>query len=195
MCMITHKPKGVELDLTYLENALPYNQDGFGLSFFDKKVRVFTTMDFDELLTMINECMDYELLIHQRAASIGKVELKNAQPFLVGGNAFLHNGTIRSFSKAKNNLSDSFYLAKVLNSLDKSMWRTFIDRFTCNSRIAVMDKKGKVSLYGKWIMQGQIAFSSDYYMWSNDYLQEDSFYYEEYLKGVEYGKNSSLWNS
>lgn len=193
MCMITHKPKGVKLDLAYLENALPYNQDGFGLSYFDKKVKVFTTMDFNEFINEIEINMDKELLIHQRAASIGKVTLKNAQPFLVNGNAFFHNGTIRSFQKGVDNMSDSFYLAKILNSLKTSMWATFIDRFTNQSRVAVMDKSGAVKLYGSWIMEDNIAFSSDYYLY--DFGYEDSYYFEEYNKGVEYGKSSSLRNA
>ncbi|MFZ5469395.1 MAG: class II glutamine amidotransferase [Myxococcota bacterium] len=39
------------------------------------------------------------VLAHVRRASVGAVHLRNAHPFLHGGYAFAHNGTLREFSK------------------------------------------------------------------------------------------------
>lgn len=165
MCMITYKPRGESLNLDYLKKAFPYNRDGFGLSYHDEKTKIYTTLCFEELLKLVNELMDYELIIHQRDRSVGEISLQNVQPFLIHERAYFHNGTIKSFDQNNAILSDSFYLAKVLDKLDMTTWEMFIEKFTSKSRVAVMHEDGKVSLYGKWFKEGKILFSSNYYKW------------------------------
>jgi glutamine amidotransferase len=83
------------------------HKDGWGIARFDEESPVIETR-----ITPAHECARFEtleselstrsLLAHIRLASVGTVEASNNHPFFGGGWAFMHNGTLKNFSKHRD---------------------------------------------------------------------------------------------
>jgi len=98
MCLITIAPKGVEtLDWKTLSYSASQNDDGFGLAWYDgsmwiarKSIRQKT---FQKVINKVPN--GAPLIIHQRFATHGPVNIENTHPFNLGDEALLfHNGVI-----------------------------------------------------------------------------------------------------
>jgi glutamine phosphoribosylpyrophosphate amidotransferase len=78
-------------------------------------------------------------LIHTRHATIGKVDLSNAQPFVKYPYIFLHNGHINGLGNDK--ISDSKELGAILMRYGVKALKPYIDRGWANIAIYNMETK------------------------------------------------------
>ena len=104
MCLIFHKPEGVQFPEDSLENAYYINSDGFGIMFHDKgRVRVHRELvkDFDSVLALYKRYEAKDMAGHLRFNTKGSVCKAMTHPLKIlhmdedGHDLYMmHNGTI-----------------------------------------------------------------------------------------------------
>lgn len=100
MCLITYSPNGAQaLDWEVLGYSAKSNKDGFGLAWYHAdsgRWNPIWSLEPETLPTIVSRLpQDAPLVIHQRYATHGKVNLDNAHPFVVSSEVMLfHNGVI-----------------------------------------------------------------------------------------------------
>ncbi len=164
MCMILIKPKGKTVPMEHLDRASVHNKDGFGWTYVHKREMITTkTLNYDEFIKELSVLKDKEVLIHMRAMSAGEVSLDNVQPIDMGSEVFCHNGTIFDLAIDPSK-SDSVLMASLISDLPANPAREkMIELILRKDRAAIMDKQGKITLFGVWKEEGGIMYSSDYY--------------------------------
>ena len=143
MCILIHKPKGIEIpEREYLKNCHDNNPDGIGIAWIDERRITHIRkgfMKFKSFMKFLNpkkkELKKYDVIIHFRYATHGSVSPGNCHPFPIDINLrnlrstaysgrfdiLAHNGVIFEYGNVKNSsdLSDTMILAKRLH--DKGM--------------------------------------------------------------------------
>ncbi|NGY05323.1 class II glutamine amidotransferase [Solimonas terrae] len=100
MCLIIHKPAGVEIAEEMLAAAAAHNPDGWGLMGFDPDGRLLiqrrATVDVAELIDVEHALRDSEYVLHLRRQTRGGSGLDNVHPFkVIDGIWLMHNGTLK----------------------------------------------------------------------------------------------------
>ncbi len=123
MCLIIHKPKGVDVPLELLRSAIHYNPDGFGVMAFSGRqplnVKRQKKACIASLYRAYRSVAEHECVIHLRLKTRGEVTVKNLHPFRVAPKVYMaHNGTLGVPCRIEGR-SDSWhaandYLAPVL---------------------------------------------------------------------------------
>src|SRR3546814_2253752 len=100
MCLIIHKPAGVEIPGELLAAAAAHNPHGWGLMGFDTNgkplIQRRTTVDVAELIDVEHALLDSEYVLHLRRQTKGGSGLDNVHPFkIIDGVWLMHNGTLK----------------------------------------------------------------------------------------------------
>lgn len=191
MCLIVVKPKGIDLPKsTYLKHAAKRNADGQGMAYLKKGENIVKLKkDFkevDDLIKFMDENITKEddLIIHFRFATHGLKDEGNRHPFPLTKNksllrkteltcksAVAHNGVLTQYSKSDDSqLSDSQHF--VLEILSDSMIKENFERdsiqilindFLNGDRLAILNNKGKIWLFGDFSEEDGISYSNSGY--------------------------------
>ena len=123
MCIaIATKPGKVIPDEVF-ERCWKQNADGFGLAYIGRDGNVVIDKSWMHLKGALHNYRkvaedlkgaDHHMLLHFRAATVGRVDASNCHPFKVKGGAMIHNGTFWRDSRATK--SDSQMLAEMLHN-------------------------------------------------------------------------------
>lgn len=130
MCHITYVPykKMPESIFLYkfLKETFKRNDDGAGVSFFNKEGRGYHAKHLKSMSAIIEAVSKQEssngFLFHARLVSRGKGNSKNIHPFYVNNKStfFCHNGTVRYMKKLKH-VSDTKLVASMLENNDRDI--------------------------------------------------------------------------
>src|SRR3546814_17411209 len=99
MCLIIHKPAGVEIPGELLAAAAAHNPHGWGLMGFDTNgkplIQRRTTVDVAELIDVEHPLRDSEYVLHPRRQTNGDSGLDNVHPFkVIDGLWLMPNGPL-----------------------------------------------------------------------------------------------------
>lgn len=113
MCLIIHKPRGVEIPADLLEAAVSLNRDGWGLMGFSPQGNLLVERHAQVVLADILDTerrhRDAEYVLHLRKRTRGAANADNAHPFkVVDGVYVMHNGTIKLDTRVAG-MSDSWH--------------------------------------------------------------------------------------
>lgn len=193
MCMIMIKKANIEINWKHLDKAYISNRDGFGMSWFDGEVKTFTTLVYTEFCLKLVELDDFEVMAHFRNKSVGKVNLTNAQPFLINNQAVAHNGTI--WSLGDNKKSDSREFAEIITELPEGNARSkAIKAIIGEDRVSVMRKDGEIEIYGEWDEVDGTLYSSDYYKRERTTYRTTKFTEVDYYDWAGYEEDYDKYN-
>jgi predicted glutamine amidotransferase len=160
MCLIIHKPQGVEVPLDLLESAWVDNGDGAGLMYMTAtgpatyKAPPGAWVDTPgHLAKVLAPLADKEVGIHFRWRTHGPINSDNCHPFLVaGGSAYvMHNGILqlpKEYNAALGAaMSDTgYYCATALKGApriaDADFWNLVAADIGTQNKLLVMDDTG-----------------------------------------------------
>jgi hypothetical protein len=113
MCLIIHKPRGLEIPADLLEAAVSLNRDGWGLMGFspdgDLLLERHAKVVLSEILETEKRYRDAEYVLHLRKRTRGAANADNAHPFkVVDGVYLMHNGTLKLEPRVAG-MSDSWH--------------------------------------------------------------------------------------
>lgn len=189
MCVILYKPKKTDLPkYDILENCFYNNNDGAGYTFTSGKNVIikkgFTNFNdfYKNLLKDYkkNNLKNKNLLIHFRIGTSGGLTKEKTQPFKITSNikelnklyiknkkpSILHNGIFSGFtynpvlSDTQNYIKD--FLQPLLKSKIKNK-NDIIYNSIKSSKLAILDYKDNVYLYGEYIKDNGIYYSNNSY--------------------------------
>lgn len=132
MCLIIHKPRGIEIPADLLEAAVSLNRDGWGLMGFspsgDLLVERHAKVDLEQILATERKLRDSEYVLHLRKRTRGAADVDNAHPFkIVDGVYMMHNGTIKLDTRVAG-MSDSWhFVAEILRPLAQRRQGVLLD--------------------------------------------------------------------
>ena len=125
MCVIIIKQKGDVMSEDILKNSARINPHGLGIVWLDTfDVSYHKSTDYGQLIT------SRPFIAHFRYATIGKVSLENAHPFVCGDNKdelLMHNGTVQGFGDVDT--PDSKALAEYLGTKDRRKWKSILEKY------------------------------------------------------------------
>ena len=197
MCVIVYKPKGINIpDKDILHNCYINNNDGVGYTFTDRKNVVVKKGYKDFELFYKDLLKDYKkhnlkehnLIMHFRIGTSGGLTKEKTQPFKITNNvkelnklyiknkktSIVHNGVFSNYTY-NSNLSDTQnYIKDFLQPLLVSGIRNkteLIKDTLSYSKIAMLNNKDNVSLYGEYILDNGIYYSNNSY---NNYYTKDN---------------------
>ena len=192
MCILIHKPKGIDMpEREYLKNCFDNNPDGIGIAWVDSRGITHIRkgfMKFKAFMKFINpikkEMKKYDVILHFRYATHGSVSPGNCHPFPIDVNLknlrstaysgrfeiLAHNGVIFEYGNVKNSsdLSDTMVLAKRLH--DKGIESDEIKKvIETGGKFCISDKEGNIKRYGQFIEDMGIFWSNDTYLYAEVY--------------------------
>ncbi len=132
MCLIIHKPRGVEIPADLLEAAVSLNRDGWGLMGFSKDggllLERHAKVDLEEILATERRHRDAEYVLHLRKRTRGAANVENAHPFKVTDGVYMmHNGTIKLDTRVAG-MSDSWhFVSEILRPLAQRRQGVLLD--------------------------------------------------------------------
>lgn len=150
MCVIIHRPAGIEFPFTKLKNAVLRNQDGFGLvthlgsgELDIRREWNGIKNDPDFIYSLMQDAKDYPISLHLRFATAGNKSLENCHPFTVMNKKdhgrdilFFHNGTLTPFKDTKSSASDSaLFNEKILIPLVTMAVDAYEDEWASSPRL------------------------------------------------------------
>ncbi len=146
MCVIFHKPAGIEISEKDLRNAHRVNNDGFGFMYYDaisKRIIAtkFLTKDPEKILKIAKLLEGKEVCYHFRIRTHGLISNQACHPFKVTDKKkhgmdiyFMHNGTITGPSAQKDESDTQAFNNTILFPLLKSNPK-FIETEACKNLI------------------------------------------------------------
>lgn len=157
MCVIMHKPAGVQIPDRVIETAIEDNPDGWGVAFADAGfIHPVWGFRLDDLRAALADAGDRELAVHFRWATHGKVDILNCHPFLTrdGRVAVMHNGVISDVPMIDPDRSDTYHfvseyldpvLAKHPRILDNPRWIRKVEaRLGSHNKVLILTESGRV---------------------------------------------------
>jgi len=135
MCLIVHKPEGVEFPIKVIESGMRKNPDGLGFWIRDgeKPARVYryssgvvTTTSLEEWLSR-PRVKELEVVVHFRKSTRGAVDQLNVHPLPLGVPRkwgkwwIMHNGTFSSVEPFNDEMSDTATVADIVSDLAQSL--------------------------------------------------------------------------
>lgn len=189
MCVIVYKPKNIELpSKQILHNCYEHNKDGVGYTFTNRK-NVIVKKGYQDFKEFYNELLkDYKrynlkqhnLIIHFRIGTSGGLTKEKTQPFKITNNidelnklyiknkktSIVHNGVFSRYTYDTKNSDTQNYIKDFLYPLLKSEIRNkpeLIKDTLSYSKLAMLNYKDNVSLYGEYIKDNDIYYSNNSY--------------------------------
>ncbi|NKF21684.1 class II glutamine amidotransferase [Solimonas marina] len=122
MCLIIHKPAGVEIAEELLAAAAAHNPDGWGLMGFDRNGRTRIerrrVVDVAELIDVEHSLRDSEYVLHLRRQTRGGSGIDNVHPFkVIDGVWLMHNGTLNLRTRVPGKSDTWHFVTDVLRPL------------------------------------------------------------------------------
>lgn len=155
MCLIIYrKDVSKPLDLDIISAAARQNQDGFGITYLDD-LRTLRTMDYQRIPKLLEEPRPF--VAHFRYATRGAISKNTCHPFRFSKGWLYSNGTVDGLGDKTT--CDTQVVAEFLDRTPKRHWSTLLAMTP--TRFAVVEKDGKVSLYGTWVERDGILYSKD----------------------------------
>ena len=160
MCLIIHKPKGVQVHLDLLHSACEYNPHGYGLMALTgpQKISIHRHpyTNFDELRRAYLQVAKYECVIHLRLRTRGNITRMNTHPFRVTESIYMaHNGNLNIHCRLPGR-SDSWhvvndYLTPLLHRApkilhDKAFQQRLAAKIGANNRLVFMDAQRRKTI-------------------------------------------------
>lgn len=190
MCIAIYKPSEKVISRTTLENCFNSNPDGAGIAYrkyLDDKIEIskgyFSFKEFYSFYKGLDS--SYEMLIHFRIGTSGKLNKTNCHPFLVNGkDAIIHNGVLNGFPYTKKK-SDTNYLCNILlNGLDvnHSGLQAILEIAIGSNKIAIMPYCKPVVILNESLgeYKDDVWFSNDSYKCKWYYPNISDFPYSIY---------------
>jgi len=122
MCLIIHKPAGVEISPDLLAAAATHNAEGWGLMGFDDSGQLLlekrAIVNVDELVEVERAHRDAEYVLHLRRQTKGGSGLDNVHPFkIIDGVWLMHNGTLKLETRVPGKSDTWHFVSDVLRPL------------------------------------------------------------------------------
>ena len=188
MCVIIHKPAGIQLGksssdlLRILQDAAAMNRDGFGIQAWDKQSggKLVTNWKHATDQAKILEVaytnldrVDLEVVAHWRLATHGEIIEANCHPFPINSKlSFFHNGVLSGFGSVQKGREKSDTLDFVESVLRPQFgrWRSkpsewhskLLAKHSLGQRFAVTNHRGEVWRFGSWVEQDGVWYSNDW---------------------------------
>ena len=171
MCLIIHKPAGVQIPLWIIESAAEYNPDGVGIMARDKAQR-WLSIGNAKVAARLDALTNVEAAVHFRWATHGNVTTDNVHPFrLNNGGYLMHNGVLSKYApltKLNSHVSDSrMFVKKFVNPMIReygNVHRMQMDAEVVGSAILTM-MHGKFARFGSGWVEYDGAWYSNEYAW------------------------------
>lgn len=226
MCIIAYRPAGAKISTETLKQMFNSNSHGAGIMFPEnRKIHIIKgLMSIEEFLDACASVPDdVPCVYHCRISSHGTVRPGLTHPFPVcsdldvmevsecyvnKGFAVAHNGIINGMNIHGDHSDTECYTRDVLAPLAKNSnllsekWDAIIEKTIDYSRLAIMNTKGTVRLYGSgWVKSNGCFFSNHsfekpkparykYYRYSYD---DDDWDVDAYIKSLKsHGWGNSL---
>ncbi len=161
MCIAVLTTPGRSLSKNIFTRCFQNNRDGVGFAWIDpysKQVNIDKgwlhlpgALNKYENLVKQKGVLDNPMLIHFRAATVGRIDQDNCHPFKVKGGAMIHNGTF--WRDTLSTKSDSRQLAEIMHNqlhfanLNKNK-EQFQEAFGYN-RVAFLFNEGKYIIFSE----------------------------------------------
>lgn len=195
MCMIIVKPVGVELPTEgVLDRCALINRDGIGVAWtHDSMVKIkkdFNDVDAFKSFMAKTLTKQHAALIHFRIATAGKVDEGNRHPFpltrrnkrlraleSVTDIAVAHNGTFTDLKGHKKYSDTMLFIKNVLsdpivrNNLYSDAIHELISGYLDTSKLAVLDRMGKITKFGYFYEENGLWYSN------GGYKKSETVYY------------------
>jgi gamma-glutamylcyclotransferase (GGCT)/AIG2-like uncharacterized protein YtfP len=177
MCIIISKPAGKTIPAEHISNSHANNADGVGIMHADEGkvvIEKWLDKDHDKFEARLGELKDKNVVVHYRAASVGKVTLENIHPFWIFEEklAMCHNGTIYNAKPlAQRDESDTVAFARLLKDFPEDFLQRdgllmmMSNYIGTSSRLAFLDHEGNVAIMNKKLGEeiDGIWYSNKYY--------------------------------
>lgn len=182
MCVIIHKPKGIDIQLKTFKKCWKSNPHGAGLMYAsDGTLQVIKgMMTLNAFMDKYAElkCIEKEVVIHFRLASAGTITSNQTHPFWVFPDqlAVVHNGHIMGYDTGGLKQSDTMiFNQKILTKLPKDFLSNnaileLLDNYIFGSVVVFMNNMGGIKIVGT--TAGSIFLNGCWF--SNDFWQEGS---------------------
>lgn len=124
MCLIIHKPAGVEIPHELLSAASVHNPDGWGAMGFDVSGRIVVErqahVDLIEIADFVHAHRDSEIALHLRRQTRGGSGAENTHPFRIADGLWLmHNGTLKIGARVANRSDTWHFVSDILRPLSQ----------------------------------------------------------------------------
>lgn len=133
MCLLIHKPAGVEVPDLLLTSAAEYNPHGFGIMVLHKdgqlELRRRTRTHINTLRKIYAQFRDQECVLHFRYGTSGDIDHMNTHPFKLTRHIYMaHSGTIE-LERHSQQRSDTWhfatdYLRPILKNRPEALYET-----------------------------------------------------------------------
>lgn len=216
MCVIVYKPKNIDLpnkDILY--NCYRNNKDGVGYTFTDRK-NVIVKKGYQDFNIFYNELLkdylkynlkDKNLILHFRIGTSGGLTKEKTQPFKITDNikelnklyiknkktSIVHNGVFSSYTYNSKNSDTQNYIKDFLYPLLKSGIRNkteLIKDTLSYSKLAMLNYRDNVSLYGEFIQDKGIYYSNTSY---NNYVSNEDTKKYDFTNHYKKLKDTKIW--
>jgi len=122
MCLIIHKPAGIEIPHELLAAAAAHNTDGWGLMGFDSDGHLLlerhALVQLPEIIKTEQALRPFEYVLHLRRQTKGGSGLDNVHPFkVVDGVWLMHNGTVKLSARVPGKSDTWHFVNDVLRPL------------------------------------------------------------------------------
>lgn len=191
MCQIIVKPVGKKFDMKKLDKAQGWNEDGYGVTWWeDKQLHTFTTMDYKKFKSILSTLKDHNAVAHLRNTTRGVTKVENNHPFDIPSGKLFHNGTISGLSCDVKGGSDTQALAELLNGCDYNYIEDVLPLVhqivgTTMNKLVFFEDDGNITM-----VNGDLGQIEDEIWYSNDYHERDTTRADQYKS---YSKKQAEW--
>jgi hypothetical protein len=169
MCLIIKVPKGQTVAEDIIESAIWHNSDGFGYMVGGKSEK-WRKGKLDHVMAILDKYCDNDLVLHFRMATDGAVNKRLAHPFKMS-NKFqvMHNGIFSKYrvkGQPKDKSDTTRFVSEFLEPMlaaNGKLVPAEIEKEITGNKLAIMDTRGNVELYGgTWTDHGGCLYSNTY---------------------------------
>lgn len=172
MCQIIVKKEGQKFDISKLDKAQGWNEDGYGVTWWENgKLETFMTMNYNRFKAMLSTLKPHKAVAHLRNTTRGITCVENNHPFDIPSGKLFHNGTIYGLDSTQEGGSDTQALADLITECeygyieDISPLIQSIIGDTLN-KLVFFEADGKITIMnedlGQW--EDGIWYSNDYHL-------------------------------
>jgi gamma-glutamylcyclotransferase (GGCT)/AIG2-like uncharacterized protein YtfP len=155
MCLIIYKKESdIIVPEALIDQTAAENRDGFGVTYLDT-LQTYRTLDYGKAEKLLK--VERPLIAHYRYATRGEVAKTTCHPFKFSKGWLYSNGTVDGLGSQK--VCDTQEVAHLLDSTPKKYWANLLAM--TSTRFAIVEKSGKVSLYGSWVEKDGVWYSKD----------------------------------
>jgi len=211
MCIIIHKPQGVDMPYGRLKTCFANNGDGAGFMYADGNYVMIEKgfMKLPELMAALwslekrINIKDTAMILHFRLATHGEKAAGNTHPFILcknpqklialniaGDTGVAHNGIILDLPRHKHLSDTMIFIKEVMADLSfKRLKQPAIQaliELATNSKWAIMHKSGQVLLYGgSWTIDDGCHYSNISYLQTISWYTFDNYNHRSKIETIE----------